>query len=286
MPRWWRKCMSLWGRESAQATWKHRSLVTELSRDRAVNSAFAHAWDALVRQTAGAPRGRGCCWGLLGQQWAGLLHGVIHQPGNKGQGGCRGLVQLELSHRNELSPVVVALQPATWRLCCYANQVMCACCPGCMQIADLREGDLLTDAERQHCSYMRLAEQGAAWSQWPEAAQHVSPLIRPAFFYAGQAQKVVDTGSVGAVQVAVLQQLRSLALLLGVELQLLTGQQVRGGGARLGEEQRDGGRGKRGEGEGKGEGKEDWARGAGASGRTTPRVQALSRRQFLSGITT
>lgn len=150
-----------------------------------------------------------------------------------------------------------------------------------MQIADLREGDLLTDAERQHCSYMRLAEQGSAWSQWPEAAQHVSPLIRPAFFYAGQAQKVVDTGSVGAVQVAVLQQLRSLALLLAVELQLLTGQQVRVGGARLGEEQRDGGSGERGEGQGRG----GWARVVGAGGGTTPGMQALSRRQFLSGIT-
>lgn len=51
---------------------------------------------------------------------------------------------------------------------------------------DLREGDLLTDSESHNCSFARLHPEGHGWTEWPEAAVFVGPVVLPAFFFAGQ----------------------------------------------------------------------------------------------------
>ena len=55
---------------------------------------------------------------------------------------------------------------------------------------DLREGDLLNDAEARHCAFMRLHGEGEGWDRWPDARDLVSTVILPAFFYAGQVGRV------------------------------------------------------------------------------------------------
>lgn len=153
-------------------------------------------------------------------------------------------------------PSTLVLNPA-WLLLCLTS---------CAQVNDLREGDLLTDSESHNCSFARLHPEGHGWTEWPEAAVFVGPVVLPAFFFAGQVtaqpatqlchfhskarpssavarpcqalsvmlvalfhlqvQRVVDTGRVTAVQGAVLEQMRSLGLLLAVDLGLLSGAQV------------------------------------------------------------
>lgn len=54
------------------------------------------------------------------------------------------------------------------------------------QVSDLREGDLLSDAESSHCSFVGLRDEGYGWEAWSSARQLVSPVVLPAFFYAGQ----------------------------------------------------------------------------------------------------
>lgn len=93
-------------------------------------------------------------------------------------------------------------------------------------VADLREGDLLTDSEAHNCSFVRLHHNDHDWSCWSKAAHLVGPVVLPAFFFAGQVQRVVDTGRLTGVQGAILEQLRNLALLLAVNLDLLNEQQA------------------------------------------------------------
>ena len=76
------------------------------------------------------------------------------------------------------------------------------------QIGDLREGDLLSDLEARNCTFMHLHKEGGGWDAWPAARHLVSPIVLPAFFYAGQVQRVVDSGSVCGAQEVVLEQVR------------------------------------------------------------------------------
>ena len=76
------------------------------------------------------------------------------------------------------------------------------------QIGDLREGDLLSDLEARNCTFVHLHKEGGGWDAWPAARHLVSPIVLPAFFYAGQVQRVVDSGSVCGAQEVVLEQVR------------------------------------------------------------------------------
>ena len=78
------------------------------------------------------------------------------------------------------------------------------------QISDLREGDLLSDLEARHCTFVHLHSKGGGWEAWPAARRLVSPVVLPAFFYAGQVQRVVDSGSVYGAQEVVLEQVGAL----------------------------------------------------------------------------
>ncbi len=58
------------------------------------------------------------------------------------------------------------------------------------------------------------------------SARPLRPFLLPAFFYAGQVQRVVDTGSASPSQQLVLSELRSLLVWLGCQLRLLDGPQA------------------------------------------------------------
>lgn len=83
-------------------------------------------------------------------------------------------------------------------------------------VADLRSGDLVSDREAEHLLFTRLSPAAAGLRQ-----TGVRPLLLPAFFYAGQAQLVVDSGVASAAQRLVLVELRGLAAWLGCTLGLV-----------------------------------------------------------------
>ncbi|GIL42994.1 hypothetical protein Vafri_806, partial [Volvox africanus] len=69
------------------------------------------------------------------------------------------------------------------------------------------------------------SSQGSSFSH-VGSARPLRPFLLPAFFYAGQVQRVVDTGSASPAQQLVLGELRSLLVWLGCQLRLLDGQQA------------------------------------------------------------
>ncbi|KAJ9527498.1 hypothetical protein QJQ45_025772 [Haematococcus lacustris] len=82
-------------------------------------------------------------------------------------------------------------------------------------VADLREGDLVSDREADNLRFTRLC-----YDQGLEASG-VRPILMPAFFFAGQMQRVVDTGLVDTAQGLVLGEARRLLVWLGAHLGLL-----------------------------------------------------------------
>ena len=65
------------------------------------------------------------------------------------------------------------------------------CCVSLLQVKDLREGDLLSDAELEHCQFTRLENRGRGWAAWPKSALQLGPVVMPAFFSAGKVTEVV-----------------------------------------------------------------------------------------------
>ncbi|KAG1671275.1 hypothetical protein FOA52_010846 [Chlamydomonas sp. UWO 241] len=78
-------------------------------------------------------------------------------------------------------------------------------------VDDLREADLLSNAERDNLRFMRLGY----------SVQGVRPILLPLFWTAGQVQKVVDSGLVDLQQALVLAEMRCLLVYLGSALGVL-----------------------------------------------------------------
>ncbi|KAG1671277.1 hypothetical protein FOA52_010848 [Chlamydomonas sp. UWO 241] len=78
-------------------------------------------------------------------------------------------------------------------------------------VDDLREADLLSNAERDNLRFMRLGY----------SVQGVRPILLPLFWTAGQVQKVVDSGLVDARQTLVLSEMRCLLVFLGLTIRVL-----------------------------------------------------------------
>ncbi|GLC72072.1 hypothetical protein PLESTF_001201000 [Pleodorina starrii] len=124
-------------------------------------------------------------------------------------------------------------------------------------VNDLRSCDLLSDRERANLVFTRLPAAATAMLTAPAAAaasptggdgvmpgspssssadgtvnggagpsRPLRPFLLPAFFYAGEVQRVVDTGSASASQQLVLEELRSLLVWMGCQLRLLDGNQA------------------------------------------------------------